>query len=368
MDTFCKKLIQHIKAAENRLPPNQQDTKLTLEKIKTANELQAARTLLEKLNYSENLAKQYRHQPREKFNANNQTTLSQLLRNEPVSRSKAANLSNTSAPIIFSGSQILQNEFVRKTRGEGDCAFHAALGEWNGKVVECKNLTETRKHFADIIRDINEDSPMFNIVVSAIEIELMNEGGRFKALKDQRVKFCKQNQEAVDAAWRQFEEELKNCKDMMEFINKNSLGINLTQLRNKFFYCLNLEQGKLYNWISHHKELNEKFIAFNKKLNQGFNLSFSISCYKKDILEEYAQYIEKKGQWLLPVEFELIAYVWDLNIQFYTYNPYLKIRSEPHNINPDGKKRVAVCFDGVNHFERVLDEQLLPSLKKITLV
>jgi hypothetical protein len=338
MDTFCKKLTQHIKAVENSLPLNQQDLKLTSEQRETAREtakeLQAARTLLGKLNYSENLAKQYRHESRR-------------------------NLTHTSTPIIFSSSEVPQDEFVTKTRGEGDCAFHAALGKWNGEVVECKNLAEARKKLADIIRSIHEDSPMFNIVLSAIEIELMDEGNRFKGLKAQRVEFYQKNKETVDAAWGQFEEELKNCKDIMEFITQNSMETHFSQLRNKFFHCLNLHQGQLYNSISHYKELNEKFIIFNKKLNQGFDLFSSISGNKKNILEEYAQYIEKKGQWLLPVEFELIAYVWNLNVQFYTYNPYLKTRSGPHNINPNGKERVAVCFDGVNHFERVLDKHLL---------
>jgi len=44
----------------------------------------------------------------------------------------------------LSRQKLTDNYRVLKTRGEGDCAFHAILGQWNGKEVFCEKMENKR--------------------------------------------------------------------------------------------------------------------------------------------------------------------------------------------------------------------------------
>ncbi|EKD91692.1 MAG: hypothetical protein ACD_29C00441G0003 [uncultured bacterium] len=54
---------------------------------------------------------------------------------------------------------------VAPTKGFGDCAFHAALGEWNAAThrFETKNIAEKRKKLSDFIRNLTSNSMKHNI-------------------------------------------------------------------------------------------------------------------------------------------------------------------------------------------------------------
>jgi ankyrin repeat protein len=263
--------------------------------------------------------------------------------------------SSVALPIPGKQSQELNRGATQKTVGNGDCAFHAVLGVWNGQAIECPQVMNVRKQLAEIIRGIDANSPMYPAVVEGIE-QLLNEGRGFSVLRKKRAEYNAKNQQIIDAAWKLFEEGLRKSEQIMNFIKVNTKNVKeLVELRNQFFYALNLEQGKLYGLISSSSALDEKFKAFTKVLNEGFNLVNEILA-DRTALNEYAEHIGRPEQWLLPCEFPIIAYAFDRNVKFYTYNPHQKLRSEALDINPNSKEKVEVCFDGVNHFERIVSK------------
>lgn len=69
------------------------------------------------------------------------------------------------------------------------------------------------------------------------------------------------------------------------------------------------------------------------------------------MLTEYAAFIGKPGQWLLPTELNIIAHVFDITI--YYYDRTQKGRDPLETYNPDSPNSVRVYFNGVNHYERM---------------
>ena len=248
--------------------------------------------------------------------------------------------------------------FKYKTRGMGDCAFHAVFGQENKKEKEiiCVDIVEKRKTLAKAIREVAQDHTIFPLVVKAIEKMLNSGAGSFKTLRGEYQKHLRGHSKSIDDAWRKLEQELKACQEIHQFITsqtKNRFGLDSYQ--QKFQHCLNIENGTLYCLVQSVDVLNQLFATYNTEATRDFNLTNRI-LQDRIILNEYAAYVEKKGQWLLPYEVNMIAHIFKVHIKFYSYNPYKNVYTNPEDFNLlKGKSSVSICFDGRGHFERVND-------------
>lgn len=257
--------------------------------------------------------------------------------------------------------------FVQETEGKGDCAFHASFGKEVNGVIVCQEVNQKRKMVADAIRKANKESALFPHIVSAIQAMLMNGDKSFAELRKVFREHSINNQKLIQIAWGSFETELKNHQEILEYINQQTTTKpNLNTIYDKFQYCLNLQGGVLLGLIWSVPNLKKKYDEFNTVTHQGFDLASRI-LIDRSILEEYAKYIETPGQWLLPQELMLLAIVFNISIQFYTYNPYKQILSSPEIYNP-GYPVVGVCFNGFGHFEMVRTEQLNKSVSALPVI
>ena len=73
-------------------------------------------------------------------------------------------------------------------------------------------------------------------------------------------------------------------------------------------------------------------IAYNVETNKEFRLE-DLILKDSRILTEYANRIQKKGQWILPVELKMMAHIFNINIRFCTTNPYKRTRTALESFN-----------------------------------
>ncbi len=262
-----------------------------------------------------------------------------------------------------------EHQFSIKTRGEGDCAFHATFGQFKGGLVTYDDVPTKRKEMADAIRKVKNDSPIYPLIIRGIQAILMEEleGGREGAsrlptLKNRYSRFLKSNHKRLDDIWNTFEALLKSYKEISEFIMTHTKNEKeLTSYKQKFHHCLNIDGGVLYGLIMSIDSLNTHFETYTRESNQGFDLDQLVDA---NILNEYANYVQRPSQWLLPLELKIIAHVFNINIKFYNHNRYKNINVGPDDYNEGGNPSVAVVFDGRGHYERV-NERFLETYRKI---
>lgn len=242
------------------------------------------------------------------------------------------------------------------TSGGGDCPFHAALGKLNdfGKYV-CENVSAQRKKVADAVRDSKAGSPIHDLAVVAIQAIVMGdtpiEGKQIQTIKQQYHRYLEDNKTMVAAAWKKFEVLINGNQDIMEYIN-NETKNDPRSLRERFYDCLNKNDGLLYGLILSFQQLQAGFDAYNAEVNGSFNWKI---VGDGQCLQEYASFIETPGQWLLPCELEIIAHVNNLSIDFYTRNLNLDENIFVASYNQGKKNKVEICFNATDHYERVVD-------------
>lgn len=167
------------------------------------------------------------------------------------------------------------------TKGGGDCAFHAALGEWNSSTgqFEAKDIPGKRKEVADAIKACTSDSILFPLIKKAI--------------------------------WQ------------LVIEDKPSL------------------RGEVYKGFKRAYQDDANVDPFS---NESIDPFFE----DVDLLNEYADFISTTEQWLLPCELQIIAYVFDISIEYYA-----TASATPELFNPGRPNSVCVCFVGNNHYERM---------------
>lgn len=255
------------------------------------------------------------------------------------------------------------NSFTKNTAGGGNCAFHAIFGEWDGSWFVCEHhdLLSRRKKVADEIRNCNENSPIFTSVVEAVQQLLMEDdvGEVIADLRNEYNLYRDKNKNQTNEAWLKLQVELLKNLDISELIIKNTKdNKKLVNFKQKFQFCLKLESGVLKKLINSREPLCQLFEVFNKITKDDFDLKKRIA-EDKEILNEYANYIQRLGQTLLPVELKIIALIYDINIKFCTFNPHTGLYTQPVDLNQHGNRNVGVCFNGANHFERADEQQML---------
>ena len=284
------------------------------------------------------------------------------------------------------------------TRGEGDCPFHSILGTWDETEASfiVPDIENVRKKVGNTIRRIrhplisSKNSPpdwkifgkekkpekpdikvvpltshdsLRKLCIAGIqELVMANQlrgiGKRkinllLKAYRD----FLNQQNTSRPTFWMNFEFELnkQSNAEILKFINHHGADAG-TELRDRFYRALNVKEGELYARILSLPELDHEFHTFNMLCNAEFDWT---AYWEPQIFMEYAAFIEKKGQWLLPLELETIAYVFKLTVIYHPSKTAI-----PQILNGGKDKTVHVIFVNGNHYSRVVNRQQ-PIVKNI---
>lgn len=267
----------------------------------------------------------------------------------------------------------IETYIKRETKGGGDCAFHAALGAWDPRMkqFEADNVHEKRTRLADAIRNCQPNHNIYPLVKEAIR-ELLTRNLRginalnLGMLKKNYEIFIKQNGDAIEQAWIVFEKELQKHDDIIAGIekftedHKRQRELSLENVEK-----LQILEQKFKNYENENPEGLEAIIRVETKLNEAYQTykqslqvlmkSNEDGCERwfesqisKDVLDEYAQYVSRQGEWLLPCELQIIAYVFNIHIRYYT-----GASANVEEFNPHGEKIIYVRFNGDSHYERM---------------
>ncbi len=112
------------------------------------------------------------------------------------------------------------------------------------------------------------------------------------------------------------------------------------------------ERSFLLALISGPPELNElhkKISALGKKV-----YNWSEVYTNEEIINEYAALIEKDASHIEPHEVNIMAYLFNKQVKFYTGNA-----EQPLTFNPASLEVIGIYYTGQNHFERVQDSLAL---------
>ncbi len=123
---------------------------------------------------------------------------------------------------------LLLNNFTQLvTRGDGDCAIHAILGQWNGNEVACEDIEGKREALKKTLQAQPVDSalePLLQIAVKELVMSQQNLNGFYyvKALRKQYQLFLSNEETADQSLWQTFDLKLaENGKEIVEYINNN---------------------------------------------------------------------------------------------------------------------------------------------------
>ncbi len=239
-----------------------------------------------------------------------------------------------------------------KTEGNGDCPFHAVLGEWNEskKKYICAELEKHREkvetEICKIVENKEECKPLQDLVIAGIKAAIMDgifPGTHSNILLKSWREF-EENQKN-SKGWDKFHGELKKYPDIMDFINKH--GSSSSEFESsKYHVALTKEDKILKAMILSLKDLETARCAYDLERSQGFDWNSNLNA---EIKKEYGRYIGKKGTWMLPHELGIIAIVFKVSVHCYaTHNAI------PQIYNPDQKKIVHVQYRRrQRHYERL---------------
>jgi len=243
------------------------------------------------------------------------------------------------------------------TKGGGGCAFHAVLGENITGEYTCRDVREKRQILSEIIKTATNGSEIYRLRKEAIKAFIMGtrqtklEG--FKESIEDYKRFEISEMKRLGYLWNNFEcNHLKTHKEIIEWIKKNhTIKTGKPTFRIMFDNCLSRKDNVLQEQIGKFKELQKAFKEYNKQTKAEYNWEQVYA--KKEVIAAYCQLIRTPGEWLLPLEIQMIAYAFDIPISFYTKNR----DGIPERIaiyNETGTSTlVSVYFNGINHFEQM---------------
>lgn len=108
---------------------------------------------------------------------------------------------------------VLKNFTQLMTRGGGDCAFHAVLGQWNGHEVACEEIEERRK----ILKAALQTQPLDSVIEPLLQVAIrelvmsdknLNEFHSVKTLRKQYQLFLSSEEMVGQNLWQTFESRL----------------------------------------------------------------------------------------------------------------------------------------------------------------
>ena len=244
--------------------------------------------------------------------------------------------------------------FPIRTKGDGDCPFHAVLGEFstNKKMFICEDVNGKRtlmKNAIHKISDIKETSTLKKLVIEGVQAIIMANTSIGEATKNILVQWCQFNEkekENNNQNWLWFEKELKKAKFLVDFVEKNGTPKGIQTLREKFYDVLFKKNYELRMMIGSSEELKLAFCNYEQKQNKGFLWENLIT---SDVIKEYGDFVEKPYTWLLPLDLNIIALVFNTTIYYYA-----SLKANPQIYNPDQKDTVYVRMCNNNHYEQLM--------------
>lgn len=248
---------------------------------------------------------------------------------------------------------------ILNTLGDGNCAFHAILGQLrvqgtNEPVVVCDNVQAERKRVADAVRTCirsgNRQDPFFMLIAEVLRDvvthpEFPTSLSRIKAYNEQRVN---ERGERLTAATQILEANLRQHREIYNYIEQNSREANFMA---KFQACLELNQGQLRRWIAADNQLNAHFTEY-KNASADINFLENYLLGTPTVVEEYAQYLERFGNWLLSSELKIIAHVNEVSVEFYYGDTHTGTFNRGRN------RTVLVRHDGSAHYEQLVRQEI----------
>ncbi|MBS0351975.1 MAG: 50S ribosome-binding GTPase [Proteobacteria bacterium] len=256
---------------------------------------------------------------------------------------------------------------LRKTKADGDCAYHAILGEWDEseRMYWCRDAASRRKAVSEaVLKVLNKksDSPLYKIVEESIkELVWSNRhiGPEIKKLIDEYQSFLSERDKNGSIFWDNFITELlqrTEYNDIQLYIDKHGTPNGLQTPRAKFYDALNKREGELYGRIMSLPKLHRLFCDFNNSQNEEFKWSFT-----KEIAQEYTNFLLRPKQWLLPGELAIIAHVFNKTVRYFPAE-----NAKAMILNPKQPERVDVQFVDNNHFRRLSDRSSTKLESKLT--
>lgn len=242
-----------------------------------------------------------------------------------------------------------------RTKGRGDCAFHAIFGEWDGIQFQCPNVKTRREIVAACIKTAEAGSRIFSNTIEGIQDIVMADrsmgGHRIRALKEQYRTFSANNQNAIDQSWNAFEAQLQAYPTIVAYIHQFNLerGTSNANLKTEFETCYN-EGNQLEGQILAIPELSSSYSQYRMHANVNF---WSSVTWDEEIIIEYAECMQHEGTFTLPTDLDTIARVFEVSIAYYTKQMGHAQAIQTEDYNPDVSNPIPICFNGTNHYERM---------------
>lgn len=238
----------------------------------------------------------------------------------------------------------------------GDDAFHAVLGQWNGKKFVCQDVPTHRAAVQQAILESDDDPVLSKLVISGIKELIISgqaAGPHSAQLKEKYQQFLEKKQ----GEWNKFEAVLKDNSTIANYVHTHhQLKNPKASFRDQFYDALNRNEGELYRRILSIPPLHITFQAYNQACNKEFDWESTCSF---TIIEEYAHFVGKLGQCLLATGLAIMAHVFKTQVD---YTPYPGAKTEVFNAGKSQK--VCVQWKGENHFERLIPPTIVPTQKK----
>jgi WD40 repeat protein len=260
------------------------------------------------------------------------------------------------------------------TKGGGNCALHAALGQLSSGQYICNDVEQKRRALSKAVRTCVEHSELHRLVCTSIEALAMEgrevPGARLQALRELFHQFSNDNKRIQADAWQQFYSTLQHDEKVLvhvdnfvnHYIKDNSVRLtqqNISRLRTSrkdaFSTCLQEENNRALEVLIHSiPSLRDAYQTYRSAMSVGFNWEFHID---RAVIQNYANFIGTPGVWLLPSELHIIATVFEVRIDYYL----TASSAVPDVFNPTGDSSVAVQFNGEDHYERRAEEANFPN-------
>lgn len=253
----------------------------------------------------------------------------------------------TSGVSLVSSSQEL---VPLPTCGEGDCAIHAVLGQWDGSRVICSNPSEQRVILAKAMRQAARGSCIYQLMVEGIQ-EVIRVGTRIgdnaEELQKKYHAFLTEKNILSSDLWDIFAVEMMEHPSIGEYVAKyHQLGMDATDYH-KFHDALNRNKNQLYELLTRTSSLHQAFDDYNRRSTSDFDWYTAIS---PQVIEEYIGFVSTPRNWLLPSEVAIMAEAFQYHINYY---PALGAQVMP--FSPRHKRKVTIRFNSYGrHFERLV--------------
>lgn len=279
----------------------------------------------------------------------------------PSDEKTASEFDRIKAHLSFAGQVRLEKPaFTIKTSGGGDCAIHALLGDFRGNQITCTDVASVRKRVGDAIRSAKNGDQIFDLIVKSIRDKLMEGGTEFPTLRKAYAVNLKKNETSIMKLQSIFEDALKKHDAINHYIIEKTKHKILKDFWHRYQDCLSMEDGALHALILSVPSLQELYEQYQAESLRELDINTYINSI---VLKEYADFFERNGQYLLPVELSLMAHIYNIKVKFYSYDPFKDHYFDTGEFNSGGDTCVGIAFKndghgGPGHYERISDSSL----------